>query len=154
MVNLMEIDHGIIFIKFSQLIYLILTIGNKSVNIKLYFNIQKELIIMKIKGELAKVKELVELYIEGLTVSKEVRDTISVTWYSEVQRIVENAIVTYSKEDIEMESFLEPFIEVVNDKIIIKLLKEDMDKIIIKIPFTKEKELMKLINKIEMKIEA
>lgn len=108
---------------------------------------------MKIKIDTANTKELVGKYVGGLTVPKTIIDTGMVTWYSEVQRIVENALVTYDKKDIQGRSFLEPVYEIEKNEFKIILFKDGIERISIKVPFIEEAELVKLTQEVEVTIK-
>lgn len=107
---------------------------------------------MKIRREVSGVKKIVESYISGLIVTKKFNNN-SVSWYSEVQRIIENELVSYDKEDINTQSFLYPLIVLVDNKVKITLLKEGVEKVLIKIPFIERKDLIELTKKIEIEIK-
>ncbi|HCL4479932.1 TPA: hypothetical protein N2D99_001999 [Clostridium botulinum] len=107
---------------------------------------------MKINREVSDVKKILEAYISGLIVPRKFNNNM-ITWYFEIQRIVENELISYDKEDIDTKSFLYPLIVLVDNQVEITLLKEGVEKILIKIPFIEKKDLIELTKKIEIEIK-
>lgn len=96
--------------------------------------------IINNKKVISELELALSYYIKGLIV----RET-SQSFVDEIQRITEQALISYSQEDINDKNFLMPIIKIDNEKIIISLNNEYLRNLVetkyvkVKIPYTSKK---------------
>ncbi|MFI3211332.1 MAG: hypothetical protein R3Y64_09845 [Peptostreptococcaceae bacterium] len=102
---------------------------------------------MKIKqNNVEMIQMVLSCYVKGLCVQKD-----SVFLPEEVQRIVENALIEYSKEEIESQSFLFWTMQIVNSNILIGLSANEYE-VRVEMPANKVGECFELTGNVTVQI--